>query len=149
MLNFVLQFRLLSPKVFSQLNIVCRESSMDRWLLFWMHVEIVYKKKKKKKKILQNLYNLHRSQLVCIEDLALNNLWGFCSDTGGSLKDLLGVMDNRNGWRERVREIRASSATRCRYLLDNDDSFGWEIAVRMIPWKSQCCSCRIWHTVNF
>ena len=35
----------------------------------------------------------------------------FCADTGCSLEDLPGVMDDRDGWRERVREIRVSSVT--------------------------------------
>ena len=34
-----------------------------------------------------------------------------CVDTGYSLEDLPGTMDNRNEWRERVREICAGSAT--------------------------------------
>ena len=34
-----------------------------------------------------------------------------CADTGCSLEDLPGVMDNRDGWRERVREIHAGSVT--------------------------------------
>ena len=34
-----------------------------------------------------------------------------CADTGGSMKDLRGVMDDRNGWGERIREIRAGSMT--------------------------------------
>ena len=34
-----------------------------------------------------------------------------CAYTRCSLEDLLGVMDNREGWRERVREIHAGSAT--------------------------------------
>ena len=34
-----------------------------------------------------------------------------CTDTGCSLEDLLGVMDNRDGWRERVRGIRAGETT--------------------------------------
>ena len=34
-----------------------------------------------------------------------------CTDTGCSLKDLPGVMDDRDGWRKRDREICASSAT--------------------------------------
>ena len=34
-----------------------------------------------------------------------------CADTGYSLEDLSGTMDDRDGWRERVREIRAGSAT--------------------------------------
>ena len=34
-----------------------------------------------------------------------------CADTGCSLEDLPGVMDDRDGWQERVRKIRASSAT--------------------------------------
>ena len=34
-----------------------------------------------------------------------------CADTGCSLEDLLGVMDNRDGWWERVREICAGGVT--------------------------------------
>ena len=34
-----------------------------------------------------------------------------CADSGCSLEDLQGAMDDRDGWRERVRKIRASSAT--------------------------------------
>ena len=34
-----------------------------------------------------------------------------CADTWCSLEDLLGTMDNRNGWRGRVREIRAGCTT--------------------------------------
>ena len=34
-----------------------------------------------------------------------------CANTGRSLEDLPGVMDNRDRWRERVREIHAGSAT--------------------------------------
>ena len=34
-----------------------------------------------------------------------------CADTGCSLEDLPKAMDDREGWRERVRNIRADSAT--------------------------------------
>ena len=34
------------------------------------------------------------------------------ADTGCSLEDLSGTMDDRDGWRERAREIRASTVTR-------------------------------------
>ena len=34
-----------------------------------------------------------------------------CTDAGYSLEDLLGAMDDRDGWRERVREIYAGSMT--------------------------------------
>ena len=34
-----------------------------------------------------------------------------CGDTGCSLENLPGAMDDRDGWRERVREIRAGGAT--------------------------------------
>ena len=33
------------------------------------------------------------------------------ADTGSSLEDLPGVLYDRDGWRERVREIRAGSVT--------------------------------------
>ena len=35
----------------------------------------------------------------------------FCANTGCSLEDFLGAMDDRDGWWERVREIRTSSMT--------------------------------------
>ena len=35
----------------------------------------------------------------------------FCADTGCSLEDLPGAMDDRDGWRERVRKIRAGGVT--------------------------------------
>ncbi len=38
----------------------------------------------------------------------MQQLW---ADTGGSLEDLPGTMDDRNGWRERVREIRGGCVT--------------------------------------
>ena len=34
-----------------------------------------------------------------------------CANTGHSLKGLLGVMDDRDGWRERVRKIRTGGTT--------------------------------------
>ena len=34
-----------------------------------------------------------------------------CADTGCSLEDLPGAMDDRDGWRERAREIRADGTT--------------------------------------
>ena len=35
----------------------------------------------------------------------------FCADTGCSLEDLPGAMDDRDGWRERVRESRTGGTT--------------------------------------
>ena len=35
----------------------------------------------------------------------------FCADTGCYLEDLPGAMDDREGWRERLRDIRADDAT--------------------------------------
>ena len=35
-----------------------------------------------------------------------------CANTGCSLEDLSGAMDDRDGWRERVREIRAGGVAR-------------------------------------
>ena len=40
-----------------------------------------------------------------------NYLQKICADTGCSFEDLPGVMDDRDGWRERVREIHAIGAT--------------------------------------
>ena len=34
-----------------------------------------------------------------------------CADTGCSLKDLSGAMDDRDEWQERIRKIRASRVT--------------------------------------
>ena len=46
---------------------------------------------------------------VKVGRLARTYLQQLCADTGCCLEDLPGVMDDRNGWRERVREIRANS----------------------------------------
>ena len=43
--------------------------------------------------------------------LATTYIQQLCVVTGYSLEDLLGAMDDRDRWWERVREIRASSAT--------------------------------------
>ena len=45
-----------------------------------------------------------------------------CADTRRSLEDLPGAMDNRDRWRERVREICASSATWWWWLYNEWDS---------------------------
>ena len=42
---------------------------------------------------------------------ARTNIQQLYANTGCNLKDLLGPMDDRDGWRERVREICASSMT--------------------------------------
>ena len=39
-----------------------------------------------------------------------------CADSGCSLEDLLGAMDDKDGWRERVREIRAGSVDMMRMI---------------------------------
>ena len=59
------------------------------------------------------------------------------ADTGYSIEDIPGVMDDRDGWRERVREIRAGSATR--WMLT---SF-WEYRI-----YSNLHSCPNWVCVN-
>ena len=46
-----------------------------------------------------------------VGSLARTCLQQLCANTGCKLEDLLGVMDDRDGWQERVREIRASSTT--------------------------------------
>ena len=38
-------------------------------------------------------------------------IWQLCTNTGCSLEDLLGSMADRDGWRERVRQIHSGSAT--------------------------------------
>ena len=43
--------------------------------------------------------------------LAWTYIQQLCADTGCSPEDLLGAMDDRVGWRERVRDIRADSVT--------------------------------------
>ena len=43
--------------------------------------------------------------------LARTYIQQLCADTGHSLKDLLEVMDDREGWWERVREIQADGVT--------------------------------------
>ena len=39
------------------------------------------------------------------QDDQLEPIYKFCADTGYTLEDLLGAMDDRDGWWERVREI--------------------------------------------
>ena len=41
-----------------------------------------------------------------------------CANTGFSLEDLPGAMDDRDGWRQRVREIRAGTATSWWWPID-------------------------------
>ena len=53
-----------------------------------------------------------------------------CADTGYSLEDLSGVMDDRDGWRERVREIHASSTTWWWYQLSGQAIFFWVSCLR-------------------
>ena len=43
--------------------------------------------------------------------LARTYIQQLCANTGYSLEDLPGAMDNRDKWQDRVRDIRASSAT--------------------------------------
>ena len=40
----------------------------------------------------------------------------FCTDTGCSIEDVLGAMDDRDGWQERIREICASGLTWWSYI---------------------------------
>ena len=42
---------------------------------------------------------------------ARTDIQQLCADTGSNLEDLLGPMDDRERWQERVREIHASSTT--------------------------------------
>ena len=42
---------------------------------------------------------------------ARNYIQQLCADTGCSLEDLPGAMDDKDGWQERVKEIRAGGVT--------------------------------------
>ena len=44
-------------------------------------------------------------------DVQLGPAYNSCVNTGYSLEDLLEAIDDREGWRERVRNIRADGAT--------------------------------------
>ena len=55
-----------------------------------------------------------------------------CADTGCSLEDLLGAMDDRDRWWERVREICAGSTTWWWWWWVMDDRDGWWERVREI-----------------
>ena len=46
-----------------------------------------------------------------VGQLARIYLHQFCADTEHSLEDLSGAMDDKDGWKEKIREIRAGSAT--------------------------------------
>ena len=52
---------------------------------------------------LKEIYSYERPPRTYIQQL--------CVATQYSLKDLPGAMDDRDGWREKVREIRAVSST--------------------------------------
>ena len=52
-----------------------------------------------------------------------------CADTGSTLEDLPGAMDDRDGWWERVREIRAGSATWWWYINLLCKKFIYQLAV--------------------
>ena len=45
------------------------------------------------------------------QDDQLEPIRQLCADTGCNLEDLPGAMDDRDGWRKRVRKIRAGGAT--------------------------------------
>ena len=47
-----------------------------------------------------------------VEGPARTYIQQLCADTGCSLEDLPGAMNNKDGWRERVREIHAGGVTR-------------------------------------
>ena len=66
-----------------------------------------------------------------------------CADTGYSLEDLPGAINDQDGWRERVREILAGSATWW-WILFTPKS-GWliyylkmHLIVRSLFWRSHC-----------
>ena len=46
-----------------------------------------------------------------VERVARTYIQKLCADTGYNLEDLSGAMDDRDGWRKRVKKIRASSVT--------------------------------------
>ena len=71
-------------------------------------------------------YHLHTSVVLCISDILWwipspecasvgQSTWTYlqqlCMDTGCSLENLSEVMDDRDKWRERVRDIHAHSMT--------------------------------------
>ena len=45
------------------------------------------------------------------QDDQLEPMYNSCADTGCSLEDLPGAMDNRDRWQERVKEIHAGGVT--------------------------------------
>ena len=59
------------------------------------------------------------------------------ADTGCSLEDLPGAMDDRDGWQERVREILAGSVTWWwwrNWIAWNRNVFWWLNCVLMLNW---------------
>ena len=67
-----------------------------------------------------------------------------CADTECSLQDLPLAMDDRDRWREKVREIRSCRATRWWWWYILPQIF-WMIIIFIQPLRSG----RIWHKVNF
>ena len=68
---------------------------------------------------------------------ARTDIQQLCADTGCSPEDLPEAMDDREGWPERVRDIRAHAAT------------GWSWLTSLILFTQPLRSGRIWHKVNF
>ena len=59
-----------------------------------------------------------------------------CADTECSLEDLLGAMDDREGWQERVREICASSATWWWWILKRSQETQGDLMSLRLQWKT-------------
>ena len=66
-----------------------------------------------------------------------------CMDTGCRLKDLLGAMDNRNGWRERERESGKFMPAAAAAADDDDDD------IRKKTWYSEDVFIYIWIICQF
>ena len=79
-----------------------------------------------------------------------------CEDTGCSPEDLLEVMNNREKWRERVRDIRASGTTWWWwyiriyiYIYIYTHTLSLSLSIYIYIFTQPLRSGRIWHKVNF
>ena len=84
---------------------------------------------------------------------ARTHIQQLCEDTGCSLEDLPEAMNDREKWRERVRDIRASGTTRWWWYAHLYLFFVYILFVPVISTSIHIyqlfCSGRIWHKVNF
>ena len=73
-----------------------------------------------------------------VVSLLVHDTEQLCADTGCSPENLLAIMDDREGWQERVRDIRANGATWWWWPLFPDNNGPVEsLSLRHLPYKNR------------